>query len=101
MAVMMVMAVTATMPAKPAVVAAAVIAATVSATVDRRRIDLNTAKGRIATTVISTAAVSAVSPIIGLTVTSAVCTSEIVVTVAVVNGDSKPRSAGVTLCHRF
>ena len=100
MAVMMVMAVAATMAAKPAVVAAAVIAAAIAATIDRRRIDLNTSKGRIATTVISTAAVSTVSAIIGLAVTSAVSTSEIVVAIAVVNGNSNPRSAGVTLCHR-
>ena len=84
---------TATVATKPAVVTTAVIAATI----DRRRINLNTAIGRIAATVVA----AAITAIIRLAKTSAVTTTEIVVAVAVVNGNSEPRATSVTLCHRI
>ena len=79
-----------TVAAKPAVVATAVVAATI----DRRRINLHTAEGRIAATVVATIAVAStvtsIPAIIVLAIASAITSAEIVVAVAIVERNSKP-----------
>ena len=69
----------------------AVIAnAAIDATVNRCRINLNTAIGRITATVVAATMTDSVAAVIRLAKASTVGTTETVVAVAVVHGNSEP-----------